>query len=445
MIEFDAKHSEALGRLAQEVLNEVRITDAPRQNPPSPPKNPIHPIFTFTEENIIGTPVVTQTLRTIDDQEAGRFWVVSGKRIGWEGESYQKIRKLASDLESKKPLKGLVSFEFLMEEIFKWLTESLEQKTSDSLAEYLKRRCEEEIRDVEIWIPIHQTYARENFKIGTVTFKPITKELMDSWYGRLTIPPAPDIIAAMNRERSKLQATLAACTCIRAEKIKASQVAIERTNDSVALLRFISEANLTCKIRSYVTPLGMEREDTLSELHIENGAIKNTISRALRSGTAAWNVDKARHLLPGLLEQLDGLASDTASTELRKSLFESLLIYSKNTLTLDPSEKLVFVLVSLESLLLRDSSEPIQGNLAERLAFLVGESLEERKAVVAITKSAYALRSRFVHHGREINDLETLNKFLMLAWQGLANLINNLDNFARREDLISYLNDRRLA
>jgi hypothetical protein len=189
----------------------------------------------------------------------------------------------------------------------------------------------------------------------------------------------------------------------------------------------------------------MEREDIFSELFIEKGAITSKSSRALRSGTAAWNVDQARHLFPGLLEKLHGLASDISSTEMRKSLYESLLIYSKNTLTLDPSEKLVFVLVSLESLLLRDSSEPIQGNLAERLAFLVGENLEERKEAVAITKDAYALRSNFVHHGRGIDDVETLDKFLLQAWQGLANLISNLDNFARREDLISYLNDRRLA
>jgi hypothetical protein len=218
MVDFDPNHSEALERQAQELLNEVRITDAPKQNPPNTPKNPIHPVFNFTAEHLIGSPTFFETQRTIDGKEAGRFWIVSGKRIGWEGESYQKIRKLASRLESKKPLKGLVSLDFLMEEIFQWLTETLEKKSSDSLPARLKRRCEEEIHDVEIWIPLHQTYAKENFRIGEVDFRTISKELMDQWYGRLKVPLAPEVIAAMNKERSKLQATIAACTRIRAER-----------------------------------------------------------------------------------------------------------------------------------------------------------------------------------------------------------------------------------
>jgi hypothetical protein len=268
---------------------------------------------------------------------------------------------------------------------------------------------------------------------------------MDSWYGRLNPPPDPAVSAELNRQRSKLQATLAACTIVHAEQTMASQVALERTVDAVALLRFISEANWTCRIRSYCTPLGMERDDVFSELNMTDGAIKSTSHHILRHVTAAWNVDRARHYLPGILEDLHALASDNSSTELRRALFEALLIYSKNTLTLDPAEKLVFVLVSLESLLLRDSSEPVQGNLAERLAFLCGKTLEERKEIVATTRKAYTLRSQFVHHGRGIEDVDTLEKFLFLVWQALANLIGNFKNFARREDLISYLNDRRLA
>jgi hypothetical protein len=445
MVEFDPRHLEALNLQAQELLNEVRIMDAPPPRPTTAPTNPVHPVFTFTAEHIIGNPTFFERVTTIDGEERARFWTVGGRRIGWAEESHRKIRVLASGLASKGPLKGIVSFKFVLEEIFTWLRDTLEKKSTDTLPERLKRRCEEEVHDIELWIPLNQTYAKESFSIGYVTFRTITKDLMDAWYGRLNPPPDPAVSAELNRQRSKLQATLAACTIVHAERSMASQVALERTVDAVALLRFISEANWTCRIRSYCTPLGMQRDDVVTELNMENGAIKNTSGRVLRPETAAWNVDRCRHQLPGMLEKLHGFASDNSSTELRKALFEALLIYSKNTLTLDLAEKLVFVLVSLESLLLRDSSEPIQGNLAERLAFLCGETLEERKEIVAITKKAYALRSQFVHHGRGIEDVDALDKFLLIAWQALANLISNFKNFARREDLISYLNDRRLA
>jgi hypothetical protein len=50
--------------------------------------------------------------------------------------------------------------------------------------------------------------------------------------------------------------------------------------------------------------------------------------------------------------------------------------------------------------------------------FLVGENLEERKKIVESTKKTYGLRSRFVHHGSPIEDLNTLDEFLFYAWQG---------------------------
>ncbi len=430
---------------SDELLKGARVTDAPAPRPQHPVENPIYPVFTATREHLIGIPNFFERVLTGDGEEIGRFWNVNGKRVGWEGESFQKIKQLSADLAVRKPLTDLVSVEFVMNEVFEWLKESLEQRCAETLADRLARRCEAEVKEVEIWIPMHQTYAKAPFKLGSVTFKPITKEMMEKWYGRIDVSNNPEVKAAKVRERSRLQATLAACSIVRAEPKKASQVAFERAIEASSLLRFLSEANWSCKIRSYVVPSGMEREDSAHELIVANGEIKVMASRALRSVTAAWNVDRNKHLLPGLLEHLDALASDPTSTELRKSLLETLLIYAKNNLTLDPAEKLVFVLVSLESLLLRNDSEPIQSNLADRLAFLVGNTLEERKEIVAATRKTYALRSKFVHHARAIEDETLVDKFLDYAWQALANILVSLDKFESRENLISWLNDRKLT
>jgi len=45
---------------------------------------------------------------------------------------------------------------------------------------------------------------------------------------------------------------------------------------------------------------------------------------------------------------------------------------------------------------LKDSNEPIQKNLGERMAFIIGESLEERKKIVANVEDFYRIRSRLV-------------------------------------------------
>jgi len=57
------------------------------------------------------------------------------------------------------------------------------------------------------------------------------------------------------------------------------------------------------------------------------------------------------------------------------------LIYSRNSIATDISDKLLFVLVALESMLLKDSNEPLQKNIGERMAFLVGDSAQSRKVI----------------------------------------------------------------
>src|SRR5438874_349915 len=63
------------------------------------------------------------------------------------------------------------------------------------------------------------------------------------------------------------------------------------------------------------------------------------------------------------------------------------LQHSKN----EVADKLVFVLVSLESMLLKDSNEPITKNIGERMAFLIGQSMDERKAIIQNVDVAYRI------------------------------------------------------
>ena len=56
------------------------------------------------------------------------------------------------------------------------------------------------------------------------------------------------------------------------------------------------------------------------------------------------------------------------------------------------ADKLVYILASLESILLKNDSEPIQKNLGERMAFLIGPTVEARKTIIANVVETYARR-----------------------------------------------------
>jgi hypothetical protein len=64
-----------------------------------------------------------------------------------------------------------------------------------------------------------------------------------------------------------------------------------------------------------------------------------------------------------------------------------------------PYDRLVKLMVSLETLLLVDENEPIAANLAERTAMLVARDYQTRKKLVQFVKDMYRKRSGIIHHG----------------------------------------------
>jgi hypothetical protein len=441
MIEFHPKHAESLTLKTDELLKEARVAPATPQSPSGTPSNPPHPIAVFSEKDIIGEVSTFDSLINGEGEETGRFWVVDGKRIGWEGEGYAKIRDLARRLASQAPLKDYASENFIFSEIYAWLRESLEGKTNEQISERLRKRCEAETSEVEIWIPLERTYANAPITIGAVTFRAIQKSMLDGYYSKF---PA-DVIEKLNRERSEIQALLAGCVTVKAEPQKAFDVALERVDEATALLRFLSHANWSCKIKCTAVAMGTDRRGVVTSINVVGGAVQTIQHTALAPWLQPWNVTENIKLLPMILPQLHSLALDHKSSDFRGILYDALLTYSRSCLTLDLSERLLFVLVALESIFLRDGNEGIQGNLAERLAFLIGTDKGQRIEIVALTRTIYALRSKFVHHGAAVDDVTSMEKFLYLAWQGLATLLTDMDKYPTRDGLITSLNDLKFT
>jgi hypothetical protein len=87
-----------------------------------------------------------------------------------------------------------------------------------------------------------------------------------------------------------------------------------------------------------------------------------------------------------------------------------------------PYDRLVKLMVSLETLLLVDENEPIAANLSERVAMLVVRGYRERKAHVKFVKDMYRKRSGIIHHGGkditedELKQLTLLTQMVIVAF-----------------------------
>ena len=93
---------------------------------------------------------------------------------------------------------------------------------------------------------------------------------------------------------------------------------------------------------------------------------------------------------------------------------------------------MVYIFAALESLLHQNEQEPIMSNIADRIAFLMGNTAEERIAIVANVKTTYDLRSKFVHHGKRVanSDLQTVREFMKTTWFLFLSLTTHLHEYA---------------
>ena len=127
-------------------------------------------------------------------------------------------------------------------------------------------------------------------------------------------------------------------------------------------------------------------------------------------------------------------------------LIDTLILYSRSSLAKEIADKLVYILVALESIFLK-GNEPIQDNLSLRMAFMHDVSIEDRRAIRDNIKHAYQLRSSFIHHGKRIgvDDHKTLRQFMLNAWRSLAALIPIARTETTKDQFYEWLEDRRLS
>src|SRR5690242_9805756 len=93
------------------------------------------------------------------------------------------------------------------------------------------------------------------------------------------------------------------------------------------------------------------------------------------------------------LKEASNLLTNQNLNPFEKKVLDALFIYARCTTTKDIADKLVYILVALESIFLRNNTEPIQQNLAERIAFFIEKTIEGRRDVIKTVRMTYSIRS----------------------------------------------------
>ena len=140
----------------------------------------------------------------------------------------------------------------------------------------------------------------------------------------------------------------------------------------------------------------------------------------------------------GGLDQAGALLAKQDKSPFQEHLLETLLLYSKSSISNDLSDRLVFILVALEYLLLKNKSEAITRNFARRFSVLLGENDERRAELEQRVRDIYKSRSNFIHHAEKVRDMELLTNFMRDAWCLMMRVLLELsDRYQTKADFIS--------
>ena len=450
-LEIHPQASQNFNKKAEDLVSRLNPAPEHLRQKSGPPNPNIHSVFNFTPENIIGEMVYGWTDFT--GNVVAKAFGEGGQMIGLFGDDYTELVRIAEGMQKSIRPREVVSLRRLTDLIFEWVKDKYRGTSIPTMTEYVLAESEKLIKELEIWIPISQLYIQAPFVFGKITFRAITKAMIDDWEASiLSKANNPEEVESVRRSferhRQDIQGLATATIKVEAEPRRAYEIAFEEIDRTMSILRFISPANIHPAKISYSAPFGKQHEDRYRYLFVKGGKIIGHTSGLTDTSRTQWNLTMEDLATWGPeLGVLGMLLNKENLTDFQESLLDALILYSRSSLAKQVSDKLVYILIALESSFLKDSSELIQDAISLRMAYMQDVSVEERRAIISNVKAVYKLRSSFIHHGQSISIDATkiLMEFMKNALLSLAALIPLAASEITREEFFNNLEERRLA
>ena len=370
-----------------------------------------------------------------------------GLCTGLIGTDYAKLEALALSMAKVQPFHLTASIEFLRSQIFEWIKERHRGHGSAGCVDYVLRVLESSAAEHRMIFPVSELQVQSTLTLGSVTvstfpesiFEKIEPKLID---GQSAAEQAERYLSM----RRDFQGFAVAETCVFGEPIRALEIASDRVELAVGVLRFFAPSHVVPGVTSRVARWGYA-PPRISRVFVTDASGQSlSTSEAIidRPLTMVVSDDMRDTFLGvGLSEVRDIVASDSR-TDLEQALLTGMVTFGRAALASDFSERIIWYCAGLESILLRGSDQIIH-NLSERLAVFGYDTVGERTAAVKDVKKAYSLRSRFVHHGVEIGNGEIVTKFARHGLRLFSQIAKNVSRFSSKNELLDHIDRIKLS
>jgi hypothetical protein len=368
--------------------------------------------------------------------------------VGISGEDHDALQQITRRIASDRAYRDAVSSDFVYEKCIDWLKNKYERPDDvrANFTDYLEEVTTKTVRRFEVWLPIPIVQIMNPFDIGLVTFRRITKEMMDEWAERSNIKSSAKAEAVFDRMRSRLQSATAACVTVEAEPIRGNELALERSEASISILRLACPAMLNAHQWAPIDPSLIDRLGASIMLHVENRKIvgqQNSLHERMLPQWLLRKEDIERHT-----RTLWGFGHNllmTERNEFQELLLGALIHYSRSVLKADTAERLLYIVTALESVFIKDANESIIQNLRERIAAFGGKDQADRLKILKLIGKVYELRSGFVHRAIPVSDMSQFQEFVVDAWSTFLFLINNYNKWLTKSDFLRMVDEQKFS
>lgn len=383
-----------------------------------------------------------------EGNETARYFQISiDKWLGIEGDNYKEVNKIFANLYKKREIYDRIGKETIIKTIFDWIKMRCvsTQEDSVSFVEYLNKSIQM-IENIKISIPIVNMVIDLEFEIGKVRFEYMKKELFDEIDAKMMEKvvskemPKNEYMEIVTKLRKDHQGKVVGTISVKAENEKAIEIAEKEVDKAIAALKYFSPFAFTPTSAAIFGRKGMtwipSREififnDTLPTIHqglIGNQSLLFKIDVVLFTKLKAAGLDKLSEMI---------LKSELSDFE--ELIFTALFTFSKAISQINFHERLIFILSALEIVFLKDSGEPIQIHVGQRLGFFNSPDPSRRREAVSIVNDGYKIRSNYIHHGQESENCEILSKLQRACWNALNIMINHHEKFKNKQEFIEYI------
>jgi hypothetical protein len=382
----------------------------------------------------------------------------SGKTlIGLDENQYPKFVSFIDSIYKRKELNSLLGLEFLIDCGFEWFEKRYkgEIPIETRFFDFLTQKSEQSVRSHKIILPISFLVIELPFQVGKVKFDYFRTDFIDQYVSTAKehFEKRGDFNEANFQEferkfRKRYQGTVYASLTLEAEKGKCIEITKEEVQKALMCLRFFSPSVFLPEIPSYVGIMGATNlPKSYSFIFINGNSIPEIQEGIEEKRNFIWSITSPElsEIKKMGLEKASQLIAKNDTSDLESLLLNSMSLFEKGLTSNDYQEKIVYSLVSIETLLLQNQMESIQSNLWLRLAFLAEKEAGRRGRVKDVINEAYKLRSSYVHHGKRKQNWELLRDLQHMIWTAERNILFMTEKYTSQKQLLDYLETKILS